>query len=100
MCPKWFNGKCVQLRMKIPFTREIADQQLLLVLIAALMDTLILISHVNKLCIHKFIATYTHLARYIGWACTNNTIFFYSWNSYNSLCIHLVIQLYTAKTEV
>ena len=26
MCPKWFQEMCVQLRMKMPFTREIADQ--------------------------------------------------------------------------
>ena len=64
-----------------------------MVLIAKLMNTIILMRHVNDLCIHKPIASCTHLPRYIGWACMNNPIF-YAWNSYNGLYMHLVIQLY------
>ena len=51
-------------------------------------DNLILISHVNKLCINKSIAIaiHTYVASYIGWACTKDIIYC-AWNSYNSLCI-------------
>ena len=80
-----------------PPPKKLLTSQLLLVLVAALMNTSILIGHVNKLMYNKSIASYTHLARYIlvAWACMNNAIFFYAWNSYNSLCIHLAIHYKT-----